>query len=227
MSDRWLKRSIERLALAGEDASTRPFDLFSSNPLVPLVPILSVMSEGKSPQVLDYGGNLGQLGIWIRQQCKLDDISWTVVERPDFLQEVSKTIPLPESIDFVSSLEDAPSQVDLVHFGSSIQYVDDLEGEFAHYFARARPTWISIADFMGGDSIDTFVTKQKYDQGFLKSKFRKTSELSDFLSALGFDLVYQSGSLNERNLTYYPPAGLPPKSQIDYPLDLIYKRKGH
>lgn len=224
-SREWLERSLTRLSAVQSGSLTQPFEVFSSNPFLPVPAILSVLQSGDRPRVVDYGGNLGQLGIWLKALCGLETLEWTVVERKDFLNNPFIQSSLPDGINFVESINEVGSGYNVLHFGSSLQYVDSLEDEFEEHLQANPPTWISIADFMGGESIQTFSTKQKYFAGFLKSKFRNLSETVEFFERLGFGMISKTGSLNESNLRYFPELNLPPECRIQYPLDLVFRHK--
>lgn len=189
--------------------------------------ISNVTSRGLTPRVIDFGGNLGQLRFWLSDWLGLENLDWTVVERPDFLQNRVVRKNLPTEVNFVEDLLSAPSRCNIFYFGSSIQYVENLETSFGSFLGSRAPDWVVIADAMVGENIPTFVTRQKYDVGFMVSKFRNMSDVVSFFEKAGYELFSSWGSLNERNLRYYPEKGLPEGYRIHYPLDITFKRSGH
>lgn len=223
-SARWIARSLARLEAVNSPSDlSKPLDLFSSNPLVALAPILFSLKDHREVHVLDVGGNLGQLYFWLRDWLGVEGLVWSVLEREEFLKDPRILPELDRGIDFVSRVSALETSPTVVHFGSSLQYFEQIPDDLRELI-KTQALWVSIADFMGSESIESFVTHQKYGDDILLSKFRNLAEVKSELKTLGFELSYQAGSLNESNLHYYPEMGLPAEAQIDYPMDLIFRR---
>lgn len=225
VSERWKDRSLARLSDVAEGNYENPALLFSSNPLLILGPLLDIITHEEKPCVLDFGGNLGQLHVWAKQWLGETPFDWVVVERNDFLIETLPKLPEASPTKFCSQLNELPFLPNLMHFGSSIQYVADLSLEFSEFLKSTPPQWITIADFMGSDEIETFYTLQRYEEGHLISCFRSTRDITSFFESHGYELKYSSGSANEVTASYYPELDLPEANQIDIPRDLIFKHQ--
>lgn len=224
VSERWIQKSIERLRSIREGESVEfPSGLLSANPGAIIQAISSVTNRGIRPRVIDFGGNLGQLRFWLSDWLGLENLDWTVVERPDFLRNRAIRENLSTEIQFVADLQLSDPGCNILHFGSSIQYIEDLESSLGSFLRSREPEWVVIADAMVGENIPTFVTRQKYDLGYMVSKFRNMAELVSFFHDAGYKLFSAWGSLNEKNLHYYPERGLPAGYRILYPLDITFR----
>ena len=221
----WVQRSVERLREVSLDREPNSATTTVDGSLL-IGPILATLENGTSVKILDVGGNLGQLAIEINRKFTGTRISWTILEREDFLKASQQFINLPEDLEFHSDLESLKSQTfDIIHFGSSIQYIDDWVDYVSTLSQKHLPKWFVIADGMSGETIPTFVTRQKYYEGYLVSRFVNLSELISVFDGLDFNLVYQSPFVNESNRGYYPEQDLPDEYRINFPLDLIFRAR--
>jgi putative methyltransferase (TIGR04325 family) len=223
----WIEKSIHRLhsEMASGHLNTTAASTTVNGSLI-VGPILASHRTGRPVVVLDVGGNLGQLGISTQRNLEGVDLDWHVLERPDFLHACSSQTTLPNAIHFYTDAGEVPSiDIDVLHFGSSLQYIDDWAGYVGAAVARHKPTWIVVADAMAGRDIPTFVTKQKYYEQFLVSRFLNLTDLSGGMREVGYDLIYCAPFVSDSNSEYYPELGLPLANRIPFPLDLIYRRQ--
>ena len=221
----WVQRSVERL----RDVSSGEVDISATTTVDGSLitgPILAELASGPNVKILDVGGNLGQLAIETNRKFRDANLSWSVLEREDFLQASRQFTKLPEEVEFYSDIKQLDGrEFDIVHFGSSIQYIDEWVSFLGELASKQHPKWFVIADAMSGEAIPTFVTRQKYYDGYLVSRFINLGEFVSVFSDFGFDLTFVSPFLNESNKTYYPEHQLPDENQIKFPLDLIFKSR--
>ena len=217
----WIDRSVQRLRASYAESASVTTTIDAD---ILVGPILAMSSHSRCVKVLDVGGNLGQLGLAIKGRLPSIGLDWMVLERADFLAACAEVISTPAGLEFFSRLEDlSGKQIDVLHFGSSIQYLDDWEAFLKSAVKSHSPEWIVISDAMAGDNIRSFVTRQTYYDGYLVSRFFNTSDLDEVLSRAGYGLEYRAIFLNERNKGYYPALSLPEEFRIPYPLNLIYR----
>ncbi len=220
----WVKRSVERLQRARGSGDHGEIATVDSSLIVG--PILACLKEKGSATVIDVGGNLGQLALSLTDQFPRESTRWHIVERTEFLDACAALTQLPDSVTFHKGLESIGSfPSDIVHFGSSLQYIDDWSGALHQLSTNNCPSWFVVADAMTAEGIPTFVTRQKYYDSYLVSRFIKRQALDDTFADLGYELAFSRPFITSQNMKYYPETNLPPEYRIEHPLDLIYLRR--
>ena len=129
----WVQRSVERL----RDVSSGEVDISATTTVDGSLitgPILAELASGPNVKILDVGGNLGQLAIETNRKFRDANLSWSVLEREDFLQASRQFTKLPEEVEFYSDIKQLDGrEFDIVHFGSSIQYIDECDHKYSFY----------------------------------------------------------------------------------------------
>lgn len=224
--DVWVEKSLKRLEAVRQDTpERRTFSNFSVNPLSILPAVLDLVSRGEEVVATDVGGNLGQLYFYLIRWTGPQNIRWTVVERKELLEHPRLAGYFDDSIQWRESLSDAPSKTNLLFFGSTLQYIENLDDDISPFLRRAKPKWVVIADGMVfAKDIPDFITGQVYYDGIFPSKFRNLNSLVNYFQGEGYRLIFEESSLSEFNLAYYPSDGLEPDRAMPYPLDLIFER---
>ena len=223
--EEWVEKSLSRLEQVRQHDGKVVAELFSSNPLAILPPLIDLVSRSERAIITDVGGNLGQLYNWVTRWVSPHFIDWHIVEKPELLSHPKVRENLNPVIGWHLELASAPVMTNLLFFGSSIQYIENLEDDVLPFLKRAAPKWVVVGDAMTGESIPTFVTRQNYFDSFFPSKFRNLRELLETFRESGYDCVSQEEAVSRANASYYPSAGLPPGLQIDFPLDLIFLKR--
>lgn len=226
VSDQWVESSLQRLEVVRSGPVASPASSLGFNPSHMLVPLLN-LARHQGPQkvsVVDVGGNCGTLGLWIVRQLGLNNLHWTVIEREDFLNHPSVAEKLPQEITFLSRIEELNEPVDSLHFGSTLQYIENLDPNYSRVIRETRPKWISVADFLGDWEMEDFVTWQSYWGGGFPVKFRNVPNFIKFVTGFGYELFLQIGSINEKNLNYWPSRHEPADRQVPLPFDLLFRR---
>ena len=223
--DEWIERSISRkLALEG-DGRLEPLPLFSASPFALFLPLIRVLGAKSSAVVTEVGGNLGQLALFTTGWVEKTQVYWQVIERSEFLCNPKVQAHLNSEISWTSSLEGLTRPTDILYFGSSLQYIENLSDEILPFLKNDKPEWVVISDGMIGEKIPTFCTWQHYYLHGFPAKFRNFDDLLDEFASVGYKLSMRAAGLTAHNRHYYPSNGLPTEYQIDHPMDLIFRLK--
>jgi putative methyltransferase (TIGR04325 family) len=221
---RWLEKSVERLDRAREATTAAPS---AEYPI--LDAILGAWDGTGVVDILDVGGNLGQLALDVRRRAPAVPTTWTVLERQDLLDAARLLTRLPEEVEFQSDrVHLAGRRFDVLHLGSVLQYFEDWRGELAALcddHARSD-AWLVISDAMAGDGISSFVTRQAYYELGLRMHFLNLNELIEHLAVLGFRPILMEPYLTPLTSSYYPEQDLPEGLRIAHPLNLVLRRGG-
>lgn len=127
-----------------------------------------------------------------------------------------------DELHFHDSLDDAPARADIVHAGSSMQYIEDWKGMLARLL-RLKPRYLALSDLPAGD-IPTFVSVQSYYDRGMRHWFWNLDEFVAELSGLGCRLLYRTryeGSYLGRHGPY-PMDNFQPEHRLGYASNLIF-----
>lgn len=224
INPRWVEKSVARL----DQVRTAPSAVPSAEYPV-LDAILGAWDGTGTVEVLDVGGNLGQLALDVRRRAPGVRTTWTVLEREDLLSAATALTALPEEVEFVTTRDAlVDRRFDVLHLGSVLQYFADWRGDLAALCEEhARDdAWLVISDAMVGADIESFVTRQAYYEHGLRMHFLNLSELLEHLATVGFRLVLMEPYLTPHTSAYYPEQALPEGRRIEFPLNLVLRRVG-
>lgn len=220
---KWVEKSIERLAILQRGDVHSRKQVATIDPGTLAIAMVCATLMRKQPLILDIGGNLGQTAIMLSTDLKYRDVRWVVIERADFLQECSKFLLLPSKVEFRNSISEVDGDADVVHFGSSLQYFEDWKGSLGEA-ASSGADWIVISDLPGSHDISTFASRQKYYDDYLECWFFAIQDLVGHLNNLGYELVLETPFVTEMTQKYFPEASFPETHQINYPVDLLFRK---
>ncbi len=219
---RWVEKSIYLLENASRAVTANPS---AEYPVADA--IIGAWNGVDAVQVLDIGGNLGQLALDVCRRLPGVRTAWTVLERDDLLAVVRDRAELPRDVEFHTSLDDLGGRFfDVLHLGSVLQYFEDWQQQLTNLVElHASPAcWIAISDAMAGGNIESFVTRQAYYERGLAMHFLNLDDLLHHLRALGFDLILLEPYLTPHTAAYYPESDLPVDRRIPHPLNIVMRR---
>lgn len=125
-------------------------------------------------------------------------------------------------IRFQSVLPDQ-GHFDIVHCGSSIEYVDDWLGTLA-LLAGYAPAWMIFVNLPAADN-KTFVTTQNYHGKRIPVRFWSFADFVSSVQALGYELVFKSrfrGSWREA-FARMPTGHFEPAYRAEYFCQLAFR----
>lgn len=188
----WAAKSLEKirglLLLRRRGAIPRVPEYSSS--LLPLLSALVLAARGKVT-VLDFGGGLGFTYIPVVEAVADDpSVAYHIVETPGICEAGKEVFADDPRIQFHRVLPTSVARVDIVHFGSSLQYIDDWRG-LIRDCCRYEPAYFMFTDLTAGD-IPSYVTAQNYYDAKMPARFFNLDELCDAMQANGFPLIFRS-----------------------------------
>jgi len=222
----WLDKIVDRArsALARAHGGAIPPVATSTEYALPFV-AATVAERGRPLRVLDFGGGMATSYVPLRAMLPREQAVAFVVVENQAVCERGRVLfgELPE-VTFTTELPDESVHFDLVHFGSSLHYVDDWKGLLAACVAL-EPSHLLFADLTAGDN-RTFVTTQRFHDRRIPVRFWNVDEFTTHVEQLGFELLLRS-----RYRGYYlaPDAELPTTNfdaehRLAYTSQLVFRR---
>ena len=179
--------------------------------------------------ILDFGGGMGTSYFpLISSLPDTKKVEFHIVELKTICDLANKILGDFPQLHFHESLPKISKEVDIIHAGSSMQYISDWKGwldEFVNY----RPRILILEDILTGN-IPSFVTTQNFYGKKIRLRFLNINEFIEKVQRLDYQLIYKSqctqnflggigGSLPMKNF--------PSQYQLDYGSHLIFKRIKH
>ena len=207
----WLEKAVKRTT-EGRSSQHENFDV--------ILPVVAALTN--RPRILDFGGAIGTgfLPI-IASGTARNDIEFHVVEVAALVEAGRRIFADDPRIHFHTDIP--AGTFDIVHAGSSLQYVDDWTGMLRTFAAR-HPKILLFSDVPAGD-IETFVTIQNYHGRQIPMRFWNVDEFVRAVESLGFALVYRAryvpNILGKRGPN--PMDNFPPSHRLEYPCHLMFR----
>lgn len=156
-----------------------------------LLPVVAALTDsgGEPLRIVDFGGGPGMTFAAVRKSISAPSFEYHVVEMPNVCELGARTFADDPRIRFQSTLPELPS-ADIVHFGSSIQYVDDWK-DLLRRVAAYRPQALLFTELMAGD-VPTYATGQNYYGSIIPMWFFNFEEFRRRLADLGFRLALRA-----------------------------------
>lgn len=209
--------SAAKFRLAFEDAK-RGISPEASDRYIPLCSLVSVWPN-PNPTILDVGGGAGSTLAHLVYSCPSKKPNLIVYDLPPVVTAGVSEFQGVEEIHFADNLNDVKPPVDIVFFGSSLQYFEDYESTL-HKIKTLNPEIIALS-YTPVTSAPTFVTAQvNMRRRIIPTKIINSKNLINFLNQLGFILSYQSVSLASANFRNFP---YPQNSSFF--TNLVFKKK--
>jgi putative methyltransferase (TIGR04325 family) len=176
-------------------------------------------------KVLDFGGGLGTSYIplvpMLPESTKLD---FLVVENKTICRMGDELFFNDNQIRFLHSIP-TEEQFDLVHAGSSIQYIEDWLN-LLDSFVATNAQYVLFSDLPAGDN-KTFVTAQWFHGRRIPVRFWNFKEFSAAMDSRGYDLIFKSnyrGYYMDKNATL-PTHNFEPEYQLKQFIQLVFRKK--
>lgn len=222
--DKVANRAVTGLELSCSDTAIPPVAVTTEYAL-PFVAALT-MDSGRSLRILDFGGGMATSYMPLRMMLPAGQtLDFVVIENAAISERGRKIFAHKPEVSFRIDLPVAPERFDIVHFGSSLHYVDDWQGAIKAVLAL-RPNYVLISDLPAADN-QTFVTAQNYYGIRIPVHLWNVEEFIHETEALGLTLLLRS-----RYRGYYigedeelPTDNFDPKHRLRYTSQLIFRRR--
>ncbi len=221
----WGERSSLRalgLRQAAQEQRTIPSIVAYPASLLPFLAALIYQQQGHL-RILDFGGALGYT--YFPVICALPDslgVDYHIVDTPLIVRIGEAMFADDDRITFHESLPDLLKEVDIVHIGSSLQYIEDWRGTLAALTAY-HPLTFLFTDLPAGD-IPTYVTLQNYYESRIPCWFFNIGEVLDVMAGLGYRLAFKSTYLSTilGKQQPFPQDNFPQEYRLGYPASLLF-----
>lgn len=148
-------------------------------------------SASKTVRILDFGGGLGFTYLPVKAGLADEySLEYHIVEKPNICRSGEELFREHPEIHFHTVVPAGLKQIDIVHLGSSLHYVDDWRG-LLRELACLEPSYVLLTDLTAGD-IETFATAQNYYGSKIPIWFLNVTEVIDFMTRLGFGLLFKA-----------------------------------
>jgi len=176
--------------------------------------------------VLDFGGGAGESYTALSAQTQQRaNLTYDIVDNADIIALGKRIFAQHSQVNFYPSLADLNSSCyDILHFGSSLQYIDDWQGLMTRLI-QVKPKLIILDDVFTGD-IPTYVTVQKIytvEAGF---EFLNFEQIQTYFSQHGYGLLLKTPfiPLVQGKRQFYDMRNFPQEYRIPHAFNLIFCR---
>lgn len=226
--DIWLAKSVDRLRLAIAEHSHRKILSKNSTTFDYILPAVaaSLAKPDSTLRILDFGGGMAMTFLSVVDALPADQkLSFQVVESAALCNRVKQISFSDHRLSFHDQIPANKDGMDIVHAGSSIQYVEEWRGLLSR-LCSFRPSHLILADIPAGELPHTFVTGQYFYGKRIAHWFFEIRELVEVVEREGYRLVYRApyiGSfLGERRPL--PMDGLPESHRLPSFSQLMFRR---
>jgi putative methyltransferase (TIGR04325 family) len=222
----WLDKAAcrARLALERSHGSAIPPVAATTEYALPFVAAL-VAPSTRPLRILDFGGGMATSYVPLRAMLPLTRaIDFTIVENLAVCRAGQEIFSADKAVHFRSTMPGPPEQFDIVHFGSSLHYVEDWKATLNAAIVL-RPQYILFADLPAAEN-RTFVTVQNYYGRRIPVHFWNLDEFTRHVQSEGYDLLLRSryfGYYLERGAEL-PTSNFDDEHRLAYTSQLIFRR---
>ncbi len=219
--DVWVGKIVERAQQAIRDSSCGAIPAIA-NTMDYAVPFVAVLAtpKGCSLRILDFGGGMGTSYLQLRAMLPRERaVDFTVIENAAVCKAGAELFAAEKAMRFLTAMPVPPERFDIVHFGSSLHYVEDWEGVVVEAVAL-QPEYILFADLPAAAN-RTFVTLQNFHGQRIPVHFWNVEEFIGYIEELGYELILQSRYRGDRALS---TANFDHEHRLTYTSQLIFRR---
>jgi putative methyltransferase (TIGR04325 family) len=190
--EEWIQKSlgkIKALRDAAKEKKTVPTVTKYQESLLPVVASI-VYNELGRVRILDFGGGMGFTFYQVaRGLQRTENFEYHIVEVEEVCKAAYHFFKKEENIFFHSDFPAHIGQVDIVHMGSSLQYIEKWRGALARLCGYI-PRYFLFTDLPAGD-IPTYASTQRYYHSVIPVWFFNVNEIIEAMFEEGFKLIFK------------------------------------
>jgi putative methyltransferase (TIGR04325 family) len=183
-----------------------------------------VASPRSTLRILDFGGGLASTYFQTLKVLPEGQLmKFVIVENETICSLGSRMLGSDGQLQFRTSLPKG-EHFDIVHCGSSIEYVDDWKNMLVK-LTGFEPSYLIFVNLPAADNL-TFVTTQNYYGSRIPLWFFNFSEFTEQVSKLGYELAFKArfrGYWRE-NYPRMPTNNFPSAYRPEYFCQLVFRR---
>ena len=193
-------------------------------PLPTMVALL--LSQRDRVRIIDFGGAMGQTYFEILSKIPeaLDRIDYVVVETQAITENIPDQLSGFQNLSFVDDYKKLSENADIVHIGSTLQYIDNWQELLTDLSDHFNPDFFVLSDLLVGN-VPSFVTVQTYYDKAIRVRFINIDEFITFWSSTKYALIYRAYFRPLGNEKYFPNHALPESHRLQKPCHLVFSRK--
>ena len=176
--------------------------------------LLSYFDKDRKFKILDYGGGIGRSYVNLNKSL-IDDrnLEYFIYDSKENCSLGKKHLSNKKNLFFFSDLNRLNFDYDLLHFGSVIQYIEDLRSELHSLFEvnkKKQPKHILISDAFVGVN-ESFITQADYYGYKHPFKFRSWEDLIGDLELFNYKIKAKVPHVPQINnhFEFYDMSNLP------------------
>lgn len=190
--EEWIKNSLGKIAAlreAAKESGTIPTITKYRESFLPVVAGI-VYNEIERVRILDFGGGIG-FTFYQVARClpKTDGFEYHIVEIEEVC-EVGRDFFKEETNIFFHKDFPTAIEVDIIHMGSSLHYIEEWQEVLARLCEYA-PKYFLFTDLLAGD-IPTYASAQRYYDSKIPVWFFNVNEIIEVMERLDYGLIHKS-----------------------------------
>jgi putative methyltransferase (TIGR04325 family) len=230
-SKAWLQPQLAKIqtevALLKQNPELAATSASKEYPLTTVVSLLVTQQEKLT--IVDFGGGFGWEFLALKQKLPnhFDKINFHLIDNENIIAAIPTEIAELLNFSCAPCLSPIARAVDIVHFGSSMQYIDQWQELLTSMVKLYQPKFLIFSDLLAGD-IPDFVTAQHYYGEQLAIRMYNLPKFIEFLDCLNYDLNYQALYHNKiLDSDTLPNSELPTEYQLKHTCNLIFYKQNY
>lgn len=218
----WIENSLEKLRVARKN----PLSRNDSATLLSLLTAIVFHRKGRAT-ILDFGGGIGITYYEVaRSLPAVQSLKYYIIENEKVCGAGKKAFAKDHRVSFLTKLPTNLSKTDVVHLGSSLQYIENWK-DLLNLLAKLASPYLLLTDLPAGN-IPSFATVQNYYGYKIPYWFFSLKEIVNFLKTLGFKLVFKSIFLDSNtNANKFLNSNFPKRYRLDNTCNLLFCHESH
>ena len=193
--------------------------------ILPVAASMVCSSSKGDLKVLDFGGGMAASYFpLISSLPNSSNIEFHIIEGKEICIKSKGILGDFKKLYFHEKLPKISHSFDIVHAGSSIQYVHDWKSLLANFIDYC-PQLLILEDLMAGD-VETFITLQNYYGKKIRSWFLNINEIIQAVEQLNYKLIYKTQFTHDilGKVGPLPMENFSPPYRLDYGSHLMFER---
>lgn len=197
-SDIWINKQKSRIDhdfQSLEDASVISKSTTSRDYPLPLI-VAMLLNQKDHVKILDFGGGMGGQYLELLNKVPSADkcVDYIVVDNKKTIASVPNRMRRYERLRFHSQLDELSEKVDIVHIGSTLQYIENWKGLLTALAVQFTPRYFVFSDLLAGE-VPTFVSHQIFYGKKIPHLFLNLDEFHLYIEEeMGFKLYTKQNS---------------------------------
>lgn len=184
-----------------------------------------ILGQQNNIKVLDFGGGMGHQYIDLIHKSDLakDRTDYYVIDGPETINNVPDELNRFSNLHFFDNLDKVSGCFDVVHIGSTLQYIENSMELLEQILLKFTPNYIVLSDLLAG-AIPTFITGQKHYENTIPIKMLNVNDVYNILTPKYIKVYgaqYSAGTLGVETLVNHD---LPEINRLKYTLNFIFKK---